>query len=72
MSFSDIKQVIEEVEIASVNQRLGEGWELLAVVQCSDKISGHSFPCYVLGQAGRRAAEAHRLLQESRGPAQCS
>ncbi|CAH0297221.1 hypothetical protein SRABI130_04554 [Pseudomonas sp. Bi130] len=50
MQISEAVEVMEELDAARANQRLAEGWKLLAVVPGYDHRQAQSVACYVLGK----------------------
>jgi hypothetical protein len=50
MQMNEAVEVVEELHTAQVNQRLADGWTLLAVVPGYDHYNAQAVACYVLGR----------------------
>ncbi|WP_285354613.1 hypothetical protein [Pseudomonas sp. lyk4-R2A-10] len=51
MLTSEVIEVVEELGASRANQRLAEGWKLLAVVPGYNHINTQAVACYVLGKS---------------------
>jgi hypothetical protein len=66
MQFENVEEVVEETRPDVVNQRLADGWRLLAVAPGVDPHDDRSYICYVLGKVISNAEKAARIAQEKR------
>jgi len=64
MSFENVEEVVEERDPVSVNNRLAEGWSLLAIVPGCDATNSQAFTCYVLGKVVSETDKTIRMIKE--------